>query len=189
MLNRITLNTVITQKIIIPENVSIEKINNHYTFNGLQGKITYLLNSDITTHISHDYITIEVNITKKDKKHKKIALLNTITAIFKNFIKGVMELFEKTIIIKGIGYKVEYVNNKSLKLFLGYSHPIIYTVPNDIIIDLINPTSICIKGISKHKVGQIAHEIKMKKPADIYKGNGIKYKDEILRLKSAKKTK
>ena len=181
-------NSSINRQINIPSNVNVEKINNLYIFKGPNGTINCETPEKIIINIQNNIITIQSLITKKDKKNKKYALINTICAIFKNHIKGVVDLFEKSVIIKGIGYKAEY-KDLTLKLFLGYSHPVTYKIPEDIKIELLTQTSISIKGISKHKVGQIADEIRRKKPADSYKGNGIKYKNDTTKLKSPKKTK
>ncbi|HFL8819398.1 MAG TPA: 50S ribosomal protein L6 [Candidatus Azoamicus sp. OHIO2] len=188
MHNRIEDKKTLNSKLIIPANILIQELNNTYTLTGPKGIITHNLHPQLQIKITDKVIIIETIKSKSDRTTKKLALLNTTVALFKNYINGLLYLFEKTIIIKGIGYKAEYTNSL-LKLFLGYSHPIIYQIPSDITIELLTQTLICIKGVSKHKVGQTAHEIKMKKPADIYKGNGIKYKDEILKLKSPKKTK
>jgi large subunit ribosomal protein L6 len=179
--------TIITRKINIPENVNINFLNDYYIFNGPKGYVKHYKNENLLIEIENQIITIKTNLSRPNKKINNLALINTTIAIFKNNINGVINLFEKNISIKGIGYKAEY-KNFILKLFIGYSHPITLNIPQNIILELPTQTNICIKGTSKHQVGQIAHEIKMKKPADIYKNNGIKYRDENIKLKSPKKT-
>lgn len=188
MHSRITTDSL--QKIfILPQNINIQVSDDNYIFEGPNGKISHLKNKNIIINKESDKkIILSINLKKKEKKCKKIALLNTTIALFKNYITGLTKLFEKTLIIKGIGYKAEHINNY-IKLYIGNSHDTIINIPNNIIVKLSTPTTIIISSISKHKVGQFAHEIKIIKPADIYKGNGIKYKDEILKLKSPKKTK
>lgn len=181
-------NETINHIIKIPQNVFVEIEENLCIFKGPHGTILHKINKLISIKKNENTITLQTTIKKVDKRLKKNALINTTYALFKNYINGVLNLFEKSLIIKGVGYKAEY-KDLILTLFLGYSHTINYKIPSDIKIEIITPTNILIKGVSKHKVGQIAHEIKMKKPADAYKGNGIKYKDDTTKLKSPKKTK
>lgn len=185
MYNRV--NETLKEQILIPNNITIEINNDHYIVNGKMGKIKTKLDKNIKIQKEENKIFFITESNKKNKK-KYLAIIKTNIAIIKNHFKGVNTLFEKIINIKGIGYKAE-CQNKLLKLFIGYSHPVEIKINEDINIDIINQTNISIKGISKHKVGQLAHEIKMKKPADIYKGNGLKYKDENIKLKTPKKTK
>lgn len=181
------INETIKEYTFIPENVSIDINENCYTISGKLGNIKTEINKYIKIQKDENKIFFITESNKKNKK-KYIAIIKTNIAIIKNHFKGVNTLFEKIIIIKGIGYKAEY-QNKLLKLFIGYSHPIEMKIDENINIEIINPTTILIKGISKHQVGQLAYEIKMKKPVDMYKGNGLKYKDEVIKLKTPKKTK
>ncbi len=177
------VNKIYTRKLIIPNNITCVLKEKTCTFKNMKDQeITTAINNKVNIIIEENTI----NISAKTINEKSI--INTTYIIFKNNIKGLLNNFEKTLILKGVGYKAEY-KDKILKLSLGFSHPIQFNIPNDIEIILNTPTSICIKGISKYKVGQIAHNIKAKRPIEIYKGNGIKYKDEIIKLKSAKKTK
>ncbi len=181
------MHSRIEKTIQIPEYIKIDELINSFKINGITGTIEEKKNKEIQIEINENRLIIKSIINKKNYK-KKNAIINTTKAIFKNHFNGLKNLFEKTIIIKGIGYKAEYKEHL-LKLFLGFSHLVIIPIPQDIYIEIQSQTVIVIKGISKHKVGQIAHNIKSKKPADIYKGTGMKYKDEILKLKSPKKTK
>ena len=99
-----------------------------------------------------------------------------------------LNFFSRKLKLSGIGYKAKYEDN-ILYLNIGYSHIIKLNIPNDIIINIPDSTSILVQGVSKHKVGQIAFSIKEKRIPEIYKGNGIKYDKEIIKLKSPKKSK
>lgn len=187
MHNRIT-DTKIIRNLTIPDNINVEVIDSKCTFTKSDNKIDHIINKNITININKKILTISTNLKNITKKTKNLAIINTTYILFKNYITGLLTPFEKTLILKGVGYKAEYQKNL-LKLSLGFSHPVIFKIPDDIDITLNTPTSICIKGASKFQVGQIAHEIKMKRPVEIYKGNGIRYKNEIIKLKSAKKTK
>lgn len=185
MYNRI--KETIKESTLIPENISINIDKTFYTVSGNLGNIKTRINKNIKIEKIENKIFFITESNKKNKK-KYRAIIKTNIAIIKNHFKGVNSLFEKIIIIKGIGYKAEYQKN-ILKLSIGYSHPIEIKINENIKIEIINQTTISIKGISKHEVGQLAYEIKMKKPIDMYKGNGLKYKDELIKLKTPKKTK
>lgn len=179
------------KKIInIPSNIKIEYLNGMYKISGPKGFINHKLNALLKINISNNILSIIVQecYLKKNKINKFLSILKTTYILFKNYITGVIHLFDKTLILKGVGYKAEY-NNSILKMILGYSHPIIYLIPKDIEIKILTSNSICIKGVSKHKVGQIAQNIKQFRLPDAYKGNGIIYKNEIIKLKSPKKSK
>ncbi len=101
-----------------------------------------------------------------------------------NMVEGVTKGFEKRLEIQGIGYKAEKSGN-SLKMSLGFSHPVIYEIPNDVEVNL-QGNIIVVKGIDKQRVGQVAAEIRALKPPEPYKGKGIRYVGEVVRLKAGK---
>jgi large subunit ribosomal protein L6 len=100
-------------------------------------------------------------------------------------MKGVSEGFQRKLEIVGVGYKAE-MKGKRLQLALGYSHPILFTPPAEIVIQAPTPTSIIITGIDKQLVGQIASKIRSFRPPEPYKGKGVKYEGEYIRRKAGK---
>ena len=93
--------------------------------------------------------------------------------------------FTRELQINGVGYRVQKQGN-DLNLSLGYSHPVIYKAPAGISFDVPNANTIIVKGIDKEKVGQVAAEIRTKRPPEVYRGKGIKYAEEVIRRKVGK---
>lgn len=115
-----------------------------------------------------------------------IALAGTARSIINGMVKGVSEGFEKRLALVGIGYRAQ-MQGKSLHLTLGYSHPIDYPVPEGIQIETPSQTEIVVRGYDKQLVGQVAAKIRGLRPPEPYKGKGVKYADEIIVRKEAKK--
>ena len=107
-------------------------------------------------------------------------------ALTKNIIDGVSKGFEKKLEINGVGYRAKLSGNK-LELSLGFSHPIVYELPEGISAELPSQTEIVLKSTDKQKIGQVAAEIRSFRPPEPYKGKGVKYSDERIRRKESKK--
>jgi large subunit ribosomal protein L6 len=101
-------------------------------------------------------------------------------------VQGVVEGFEKKLELVGVGYRAAAQGNK-LNLTLGFSHPVVYNVPEGIAVETPSQTEILIKGIDRQKVGQVAAELREFRPPEPYKGKGVRYADERIVLKEAKK--
>lgn len=186
------VNKVLKKFVNIPDNVDVNLNSEYVYFFGPMGKIKHKINKDIFI----DIVNNKLNITLLDRKYTKkkfrkiYSLINTTVALLINCIHGVLYYFTRSLIIKGIGYKVEYNESKKiLELFIGFSHSVTVDVPDDISVNILNNTEICICSVSKYKASQFAADIRAKRVIDVYKGNGIKYKDEIIILKSPKKSK
>jgi large subunit ribosomal protein L6 len=101
-------------------------------------------------------------------------------------VKGVSKGFEKKLELQGVGYRVE-TQGKKINLTLGFSHPVVYEIPDGIEVQTPSQTEIVISGIDKQKVGQVAAEIRAIKPPEPYKGKGVRYQGEQISLKEIKK--
>jgi len=121
----------------------------------------------------------------EDKQSR--AFWGTYRALTNNAIKGVVEGFEKKLEINGVGYRAQ-VKGKELELQLGFSHPVIYPIPEGITIT-VEKNIISVKGHDKQKVGQVAAEIRSFRPPEPYKGKGVKYVDEVIIRKAGKTAK
>jgi large subunit ribosomal protein L6 len=110
----------------------------------------------------------------------------TMRSLVGNMVTGVSQGFEKTLHLVGIGYRAK-AQGKTLDLTLGFSHPINFAVPDGITIETPKNTIIVIKGFNKQLVGQVAANIRAFRPPEPYKGKGVKYADEVIRRKEAKK--
>ena len=114
------------------------------------------------------------------------ALAGTFRALVNNMVKGVSEGFEKKLILQGVGYRAK-ASGYTLNLSLGFSHPVDYELPEGVKAETPSQTEVVIKGIDKQKVGQVAAEIRGYRPPEPYKGKGVRYADENVRRKEAKK--
>lgn len=180
------------QEVLLPLGVDVKFIDNCYYFIGPKGKIKHKLHESLFIEFLNEKLLIYSidSFIKKRDFIKMSAIINTTRALFNNYIYGVMNLFSCELILRGVGYKVVYDNKLfELKLVIGFTHDIILNVPKDIFIEISENTNILIKGVSKCEVGQFAANVRSLRIPEVYKGNGIRYKDEKIKLKSPKKSK
>ena len=114
------------------------------------------------------------------------AMAGTFRSLVSNMVTGVSEGFEKRLTLVGVGYRAALQGNK-LELALGYSHPVVYEAPEGISFEVPSQTEIVVKGCDKQRVGQVAAEIRAVRPPEPYKGKGVRYADERVVRKEAKK--
>lgn len=115
-----------------------------------------------------------------------VAMTGTVRSIINNMVRGVSEGFEKRLNLVGVGYRAQMQGN-ALNLSLGFSHPVNFKVPEGITIETPSQTEIIVRGVDKQKVGQVAAKIRGYRPPEPYKGKGVKYSDEHIVRKEAKK--
>ena len=115
-----------------------------------------------------------------------VSMAGTMRSLTNNMVIGVTEGFEKKLTLVGVGYRAQ-AQGKVLNLTLGFSHPVNYAVPEGISIETPSQTEVIIKGMDKQKVGQVAAEIRAYRPPEPYKGKGVRYSDERVLRKEAKK--
>ncbi|MEO8209301.1 MAG: 50S ribosomal protein L6 [bacterium] len=127
----------------------------------------------------------EIQVTRDDDTKKNKALHGLYRSLINNMVVGVNDGFSKKLELVGIGYRAELKGN-NLVMMLGYSHPTVFSPPDDIKIDVPNPNSVVVSGISKELVGLVASKIKSFRKPEPYKGKGIKYENEIVRRKAGK---
>ena len=127
-----------------------------------------------------------LRFASKDESIKANALSGTTRALINNMVTGVSAGFEKKMTIIGVGYRAA-VQGKNLNLTLGFSHPVNYPIPEGITIETPSQTEILVKGANKQQVGQVAAEIRAFRPPEPYKGKGVRYADEHVVRKEAKK--
>ena len=173
------MSRIAKQPVEIPSNVEINIEKNMILFKGPKGEMKMDLHEDVRVDKKENTINVEVN-------DKNIAMAGTMRSLISNNVIGVSEGYEKKLNLVGVGYKAE-VKNKQLHLALGFSHPVVYEYEKEIDITTPSPTEIVVKGISKQRVGQISAEIRAFRPPEPYKGKGVKYSDENIIRKEAKK--
>ena len=144
--------------------------------------MTLEIHGDVDINQEENSISFSPN---KDTK-ESLAITGTMRALTANYIKGVVEGFEKKLEINGVGYRANLEGN-SINLSLGFSHPIKHELPEGVTAELPSNTEIILKSMDKQLVGQVAAEIRDYRPPEPYKGKGIKYADERIIRKESKK--
>jgi large subunit ribosomal protein L6 len=114
------------------------------------------------------------------------ALHGTLRALVANMVKGVTQGFEKKLTLVGVGYRAQAAGDK-INLSLGFSHPVVHAMPKGVKVETPQQTEIIVKGIDKQQVGQVAAEIRAYRPPEPYKGKGVRYVDEHVKIKETKK--
>ena len=167
--------------ITVPAGVEVKVEGQHVTVKGPKGTLERDINPEITIKIENGTITFERH--SEDRRHRSLHGLSR--TLVNNMIEGVQNEYTKELQINGVGYRVQKKGN-DLNLTLGLSHQVIYKAPTGISFDVPNPNTIIVKGINKEQVGQIAAEIRTKRPPEVYGGKGIKYIEEVIRRKVGK---
>ena len=155
------------------------------------GSVTIKAQKGAVTIALHPYVTVVndngVLRVQTDAAHPEVdPSAGTTRALLMNAVKGVTQGFQKKLELVGVGYRAQ-AQGKTLNLTLGFSHPVNYKVPEGITIETPSQTEIVIKGTDRQKVGQVAAEIRGYRPPEPYKGKGVRYADERVVLKEAKK--
>ena len=167
--------------IAIPAGVEVKLDANTVTVKGPKGTLTQTLHQDMI--IEKEENVLHVKRPTESKEHKSLhGLTRTLLA---NMVEGVTKGFSKELEVNGVGYRVAK-QGKTLVMNLGFSHQVKYDEPAGITIDAPAPNKIVVSGADKQLVGQIAAEIREKRPPEPYKGKGIKYVDEVIRRKEGK---
>ena len=128
----------------------------------------------------------QLKVKANEQSKQAVAMAGTTRALVNNMVTGVTQGFEKKLTIVGVGYRAQAQGQK-LNLTLGFSHPVVYEVPAGIKVETPSQTEITVSGIDKQKIGQVAAEIRAYRPPEPYKGKGVRYTDEHVVRKQAKK--
>ena len=167
--------------ITIPAGVEVKVEENHILVKGPKGTLERDIEPEISIKLEENVLTI--SRSSDDRRNKSLHGLTR--SLINNMILGVQTEFTRELQINGVGYKVQKQGN-NLNLSLGYSHPVIFEAPKGISFDVPNANTIIVKGIDKELVGQVAAEIRTKRPPEVYRGKGIKYDTEVIRRKVGK---
>jgi len=169
------------QPITIPAKVKVEVKGQKVLVEGPKGKLNWEMPRQ--TSLKIEGVTINVTRQSEDKQSK--ALHGLSRALINNMVKGVSDGFLKKLEINGVGFKAA-VTGKTINMSLGYSHPIIYDIPEQIKVTVEENTKISIEGPDKQLVGKVASELRSYYPPEPYKGKGVKYSDEKIIRKEGK---
>jgi len=174
------MSRVAKNPINVPAGVAINIDGLQLSVKGPKGTLALELHSTITlSEEGGEYMVKPVD-------DKSFAMAGTFRSLIGNMITGVSEGFQKSLKLVGVGYRAQ-VQGKTLNLALGFSHPIEFATPEGITIETPSQTEIIVSGCDKQKVGQIAAEIRSYRPPEPYKGKGVRYADERVVRKEAKK--
>ncbi|MFA6164458.1 MAG: 50S ribosomal protein L6 [Methylobacter sp.] len=168
--------------VIIPKGVDIKLEGNNMTVKGSNGQMSYDFNSAVSIDIVDNVISMQWD--KDDKK--ATAQAGTARAIVNNMVTGVSAGFEKKLTLVGVGYRAQAKGN-ILNLALGFSHPVDFEVPAGVSVETPSQTEIVVKGSDKQQVGEVAAKIRAYRPPEPYKGKGVRYAEEHVARKEAKK--
>jgi large subunit ribosomal protein L6 len=168
--------------ITIPSGVDIKLDGNKMTVKGMKGQLSHIINSAVNIEIADDVIQVQWD---KDNKGAT-AQAGTARAIVNNLVTGVSEGFEKKLTLIGVGYRAQAKGN-ILSLSLGFSHSVDFETPAGITVETPTQTEIVVKGTDKQLVGEVSAKIRAYRPPEPYKGKGVRYADEHVVRKEAKK--
>ena len=167
--------------ITVPAGIDVAIDGQKITVKGPKGTLERTVNDNISIKLENGVIVVA---RPNDEKENR-SLHGLTRTLINNMIEGVSNEFSKQLEINGVGYRAAKQGNK-IVLTLGYSHPVEMVEPEGITYEVPNPNSIIVKGIDKELVGQMAAEIRSKRPPEVYRGKGIKYGDEHIRRKEGK---
>ena len=166
----------------IPAGVDVLIADGILTAKGKLGSLSFPLSTDVETTVADGRVTV----VPLSKERRAQMMWGTTRALVASLVKGVSVGYSKTLEITGTGYRAA-VNGRNLELNLGFSHPVVYPIPEGITITTPRPTSVTIAGADKQKVGQVALDIRRYREPEPYKGKGIRYDNEVIRRKEGKK--
>ncbi len=167
----------------IPAGVQVHVGHGVVEVKGPKGALLQPIPASIAVAVEGD----QVVVTRANDERASRALHGLTRALLANAVHGVSVGFKKELDIVGVGYKAELKSERELSLSLGFSHPVLYRVPEGVTVAYdAKANRLTIEGIDKQKVGQAAAEIRAVRPPDPYKGKGVRYADEVLHLKAGK---
>jgi large subunit ribosomal protein L6 len=168
--------------VAVPTGVTANVQGQTISVKGPKGTLSLIASDRVAVAMDKGAITVD----PKDESKEARAMWGTVRANLNNIVTGVTKGFERKLEITGVGYRAA-VQGKNLQLALGYSHDVVYAIPEGIAIVTPKPTEVVITGIDKKKVGQVAAEIRSYRPPEPYKGKGVKYANEFIFRKEGKK--
>lgn len=176
------MSRVARKPVLLPKGVEMTQAAGKVKVKGPKGELYLSLSTEVEVNIAGD----QANVSSRKQEQRARAIAGTTRALLANMVEGVSRGFERKLELVGVGYRAQ-AQGKKLNLTLGFSHPVAYAVPDGITIDTPSQTEILIKGADKHRVGQVAADIRSYRPPEPYKGKGVRYSTERVVLKEAKK--
>ena len=168
--------------VTIPSGVTATVEGQTIKMKGPKGQLQFVAHDDVEVKFADGKITV----APRAKTNRAQAMYGTARAQVANLVEGVTKGFEKKLEITGVGYRAA-MQGKNLQLALGYSHDVVYAIPEGITVTVPKPTEITVSGNDSQRVGQVAAEIRSYRPPEPYKGKGVKYANEFIFRKEGKK--
>jgi large subunit ribosomal protein L6 len=166
----------------VPDAVTVEIAPGNVAVKGPKGELTQAVSQDMTVSQEDGVITV----ARPTDRGEHRALHGLTRSLIANMVEGVTDGFEKRLEIQGVGYRAQ-LKGKNLELALGYSHPVSVEAPEGIEFEVPQPTEVVVRGIDKQLVGQVAADIRKRRPPEPYKGKGVRYKGEQILRKVGKR--
>ena len=166
----------------LPQGVDFRQDGNVVTIKGSKGALKLELNSEVEVTKNDDALTI----APRSGSRFAGAVAGTTRALLANMVRGVTEGYERKLELVGVGYRAQ-LQGRVLSLTLGFSHPVVYEVPEGVSVETPSQTEVIIRGTGKQQVGQVAADIRRFRPPEPYKGKGVRYANERVVMKEAKK--
>ena len=176
------MSRIAKQPVPVPASVEVTENGQQITVKGPNGTLQHSVHALVELKREDG----ELTFSPRDGSKAANALAGTTRALVSNLMTGVCDGFEKKLELVGVGYRAQ-AKGKVLNLTLGFSHPVEYEVPEGITVETPSQTEIILKGADKQRVGQTAAEIRAFRPPEPYKGKGVRYADEVVVRKEAKK--
>ena len=166
----------------VPDAVSVELAPGRVAVKGPKGELAQTLSAEMKVEQADGVLTVERPTNRGEHR----ALHGLTRSLIANMVEGVTDGFEKRLEIQGVGYRAQ-LKGKNLEMALGYSHPVSIEAPEGIEFEVPQPTEVIVRGIDKQLVGQVAADIRKRRPPEPYKGKGIRYRDEHVARKVGKR--
>ena len=176
------MSRIANSPVILPSGVDVNISGQQVTVKGSKGELNHLVHSSVNV----EQVDNSLKFKSTNESKSANALAGTTRALLQNIVTGVSEGFERKLTIVGVGYRAQ-VQGEILNLTLGFSHPVNFEIPEGISIETPSQTEVVVKGIDKQRVGQVAANIRAYRPPEPYKGKGVRYADEHIIRKEAKK--
>lgn len=168
--------------VAVPSGVTATVDGQTVKMKGPKGQLQFVVHDDVEVKLENG----QVKVNPRVETNRAQAMYGTARAQVANLVEGVTKGFEKKLEITGVGYRAA-MQGKNLQLALGYSHDVVYAIPEGITITVPKPTEITVTGSDIQRVGQVAAEIRSYRPPEPYKGKGVKYVGEFIFRKEGKK--
>lgn len=176
------MSRIANYPVTIPKGVEATLTGTEFSVKGSKGALNLVLNKSVQVDRDGDVL----RVSARDESRQANALAGTCRALINNMVQGVSQGFQKKLLLQGVGYRAKAQGN-SLNIAVGYSHPIDFVIPKGVTVETPSQTEIVLSGADRQLIGEVAAKIREFRPPEPYKGKGIRYADENVYRKEAKK--